>query len=59
MHWDSVFSALRDVGYDAAPLAFISLAVPKIVVEYKEQKADGSLGAPVTNVFDLRTGEKT
>lgn len=39
---------------DVVPIDSISLNFSKIEVEYKEQKPDGSLGAPVKTGYDLK-----
>jgi type VI secretion system secreted protein Hcp len=53
---DFIISMVRmvDPGYTSG-LAFLSFNFSKLEVEYKEQKADGSLGAAVNAGFDLRT----
>jgi type VI secretion system secreted protein Hcp len=43
---------------DVVPMDQISLNYSKIVFEYKEQKPDGSLGAPVTAGWDLKANKK-
>jgi len=47
-------------GGDASdrPLDAVSLAFQKVVVEYKEQKANGSLGAAVSFGWDLKANKK-
>ena len=40
------------------PLDAVSLAFAKVNVEYKEQEADGSLGAAVTFAWDLKANKK-
>ena len=40
-----------------APTDSVSLAFAKIEVEYKPQKSDGSLGAPVAFRYDLKTNK--
>ena len=40
------------------PLDSVSLAFAKVNVEYKPQKADGSLGAVVTFAWDLKANRK-
>jgi len=39
----------------AAPMDQISLNFSKMEMEYKEQKADGSLGGPIKAHYDLKT----
>ena len=39
---------------DVVPMESISLNFSKIEIEYKEQKADGSVGAPVKVGYDLK-----
>jgi len=41
----------------AVPTDSVSLAFAKIEVEYKPQKSDGSLGAPVAFRYDLKTNK--
>ena len=44
---------------DIVPLDQVSLGFSKIEVEYKEQKADGTLGASSKAGWDLKTNKKT
>ena len=55
---DCIVSSFQSGGHDAAPLESISLNFGKIEVEYKEQKADGSLGSPVKVGYDLKQNTK-
>lgn len=43
---------------DVVPMDQVSLAYSKIEVEYKEQKADGTLGASVKAGWDLKRNQK-
>ena len=45
-------------GSSALPVEQISLNYTKIEIEYKEQKADGSLGGAVTAGWDLKKNSK-
>jgi type VI secretion system secreted protein Hcp len=45
-------------GGDAIPIETFALAFKKIQVEYKPQKADGSMGAAVTAGYDLGAMDK-
>jgi type VI secretion system secreted protein Hcp len=40
------------------PLDAVSLAFQKVLVEYKEQRADGSLSAPISFGWDLSANKK-
>lgn len=42
---------------DVIPMESISLNFSKIEIEYKEQKADGSTGAPVKTGYDLKANK--
>jgi type VI secretion system secreted protein Hcp len=52
---DFIISMVRisDTGPDSPVMAFVSLNFAKVEVEYREQKADGTLGSPVRGEFDL------
>ncbi|HEX5432225.1 MAG TPA: type VI secretion system tube protein Hcp, partial [Bryobacteraceae bacterium] len=39
---------------DVVPLDQIALNFSKVEVEYKEQKADGTLGGPIKGGYDLK-----
>jgi type VI secretion system secreted protein Hcp len=57
---DSIVSSyqLGGSGGDVTPTDSFSLNFAKITLEYKEQKADGSLGGSVKGGFDLASGKK-
>lgn len=57
---DSIVSSyqLSGSGGEVVPTDSFSLNFVKITLEYKEQKADGSLGGSVKGGFDLGTGKK-
>lgn len=44
-------------GDDPVPLESISLGFSKVELEYKEQKADGSMGGAVMAGYDLKVGK--
>ena len=46
-------------GSGDVPLDQVSCAYAKIEIEYKEQRPDGSLGGPVTAMFDLGKNRPT
>ena len=56
---DVLVSSFQTTGTEelAAPTDSVSLAFAKIEVEYKPQKSDGSLGAPVAFRYDLKTNK--
>lgn len=56
---DVLVSSFQTAGTEelAAPTDSVSLAFAKIEVEYKPQKSDGSLGAPVAFRYDLKTNK--
>ena len=56
---DVLVSSFQTTGTEelAAPTDSVSLAFAKIEVEYKPQKSDGSLGAPVVFRYDLKTNK--
>jgi len=45
-------------GEDSKPVDHVSFNYSKIEIEYKEQKADGSLGSPVKVGYDLKKLQK-
>ena len=42
---------------DVIPMESISINFSKIEIEYKEQKADGAVGAPVKVGYDLKANK--
>jgi len=42
---------------DSVPVDEVSLTYAQIKVEYRPQRADGSLGAPITAGWNLKTNE--
>jgi type VI secretion system secreted protein Hcp len=57
---DVLVSSYQDGGSSGAliPMDQFSLAFSKIKIEYKEQKADGSLGAAATVGWDVKANQK-
>jgi len=51
----TAFQSGGTLGGDALPHDQVSLAFLKIQFEYKEQKPDGTLGAPITAGWDVKT----
>lgn len=46
-------------GSGAAPVDQVSLTYAKIVIEYREQQSDGTLGAPVTAMFVVKKNKSS
>jgi type VI secretion system secreted protein Hcp len=53
-----ITSVLDNTSTDGGPVESVSFAFAKIHVEYKEQKADGTLGATVDFAWDLKANKK-
>jgi len=55
---DVIISQVSMSGSDGIPTESVSLNYTQINYEYKEQKADGSLGGAVTGGFNVKTNKK-
>jgi type VI secretion system secreted protein Hcp len=53
----SSYRSMGAPGQDLVPLDDVSLDFAKIEFEYKEQKGDGSLGAPILMGWDLKANK--